>query len=143
MVEKYTSLKFEAILGRIKEETGIKSVRQLAEIIGKNHTTILAAKAKDNFPANWAFEIEKKYGLLTRWVMTGEGPKRLSEGVELNPLLKDVNEWLNEGKKHESAEFRQLFRSQMIRAFFDYEDWRRKRDQQESGEYTGSTRKVA
>ncbi len=134
---------FESVWKRIREETGIKSLQALADILKKTQPAISKAKTKGDFPPGWAYLVGKEFGLLTEWIMTGEGPKRLREGVEINPLLEDVNEWLNEGKKHESAEFRQLFRSQMIRAFFDYEDWKRKRDQQKSGEYTSATRKVA
>ena len=142
-MKKSISPIFDEIFDRIKTETDIKSLRQMAKIIGKDQSTISAAKAKDNFSASWAYEIEKKYGLLTRWIMTGVGPKRISEGAEINPLLVEVNEWLNEEKKHKDTEFKNLFRSQMIRAFFDYEEWRRKRDAQESAEAGDLSRKVA
>ena len=127
MVQKSTTPNFDSVFSRISGAIGIKSIRQLAEIIEKNHTTILAARVKDNFPANWAYEIEKKYGLLTGWIMTGEGPKRRSEEAPVNPLLVEVNEWLNEEGKQEDAEFKIFFRQQMIRAFFDYEKWIKKR----------------
>lgn len=126
-MNKSISPVFDSIFDRVKSETDVGSLRQLAKIINKDQSTISAAKAKDNFSASWAYEIEKKYGLLTRWIMTGEGPKRISEGTEINPLLIDVNEWLNEEEKHKNAEFRILFRQQMIRAFFDYEEWVKKR----------------
>lgn len=72
MVENSNSPNFDAVFLRIKGETDIKSVRQLSEIIGRKHPTVSAAKSKDNFSASWAYEIEKKYGLLTGWIMTGE-----------------------------------------------------------------------
>jgi len=77
------------------------------------------------------------------WLLTGETAKGINESVEINPLLVEVNEWLNEGEKHKSAEFRTLFQQQMIRAFFDYEDWKRKRDQEKGGEPGNSIQKVA
>ncbi len=127
MVEKYTSDDFEKIFERIKTETSIRSIRQLAEIIGKKHPTILSAKAKNNFSASWAYSVGKQYGLLTEWIMTGEGPRRLSEASGINPLLVEVNEWLNEEEKQKDADFRTLFQQQMIRAFFDYEKWVKKK----------------
>ena len=102
-------------------------MRQLAEIIGIKHQTISAAKKKGDFSVSWAYFIAEKYGLLTEWIMSGKEPKRLIEGDGMNPLLIDVNEWLNEEEKHKDAEFRILFRRQMIRAFFDYEAWVKKR----------------
>ncbi len=134
---------FDFVWNRISGETGLKSLRQLSVIIEKRQPTISAAKAKGEFPPGWAYLVGKKYGLLTEWIMTGEGPKRISEGVVINPLLIEVNEWLNEEKKHESLEFRNLFQSQMIRAFFDYEKWKRKRDEKESGESGRPSQKVA
>jgi len=131
---------FDKIWARIKKETPIKNLTELAEIAGITQSGLSKAKGRDNFSANWAYSVGKKYGLLTEWIMTGEGPKRRSEGMKINPLLVEVNEWLNEGEKHKSAEFRTLFQQQMIRAFFDYEEWRRKRDQQE-GSGSGNPRK--
>ncbi len=140
-MNKSISPVFDAIFDRIKSETSVGSLRQLAKIIKKDQSTISAAKAKDNFPANWAYEIEKNFGLLTRWVMTGEGPKRINEGAEINPLLVEVNEWLNEEEKHKSADFRVLFQQQMIRAFFDYEEWKiRKETGLDSGEHFPSSK---
>ena len=75
--------------------------------------------------------------------MTGEGPKRRNEGVKMNPLLIEVNEWLNEEKKEKNAEFKILFQHQMIRAFFDFEKWLRKRDEQENSESILLNKKVA
>lgn len=127
MIKKSIKNNFDEVWGRVSSETGVKSLRQLAVIIEKTQPTISAAKAKGEFPAGWAYQVGKKFGLLTEWIMTGEGPKKISEGIEINPLLIEVNEWLNEEKKHESIEFRRLFHSQMIRAFFDYEKWIKKR----------------
>ncbi len=117
---------FESVWTRIKEETGIKSLQSLADILKKTQPAISKAKAKGEFPPGWAYEVGKQCGLLTEWIMTGEGQKEPGN-VEINPLLTDVNEWLNEEEKHKDAEFRILFRRQMIRAFFDYEAWVKKR----------------
>ena len=118
---------FDLIWARIKKETGIKSFQALADILKITQPGISKAKKKGEFSASWAYVVGKKYGLLTEWIMTGEGPKRTNQGEEINPLLIDVNEWLNEEEKHKDAEFRILFRRQMIRAFFDYEAWVKKR----------------
>jgi hypothetical protein len=135
--------RFEEIWKRIKQETPLKNLTELAEITGITQSGLSKAKSRGDFSASWAYAVGKKYGLLTEWIMTGDEPKRLKKGIEINPLLVDVNEWLNEGRKHESAEFRILFEQQMIRAFFDYEEWKRKRDETEGGESKFPTSKVA
>ena len=96
MVENSNSPNFDAVFLRLKSEIGIKSERQLSEIIGRKHPTVSAAKSKDNFSASWAYEIEKKYGLLTGWIMTGKGPKRIEDAAKHRKLeiLNEVEEWL-------------------------------------------------
>jgi len=121
---------FESVWQRIREETGVKSLQALADILKKTQPAISKAKTKGDFPPGWAYLVGQEFGLLTEWIMTGEGPKRLSEGVRMNPLLEEVNDWLNEEEKHKDAEFRILFRQQMIRAFFDYEGWLIKRKEE-------------
>jgi hypothetical protein len=144
MVEISNSPNFDAIFFRIKEETGIKSVRQLAGIIGKTHPTISAAKAKDNFSASWAFEIEKKFGLLTRWIMTGEGPKRLKDVPQNRrfEMLNEFEEWLSEEVRR-NPERKIWFEIHLLDSFQKFAEWKLKRDEKESGGYSGSTRKVA
>ena len=118
---------FEEVWGRIKEETPLKNLTELAEITGITQSGLSKAKSRNEFSASWAYAVGKKYGLLTEWIMTGKGPKRAEE-ARMNPLLIDVNEWLNEEEKHESKEFRILFEQQMIRAFFDYEKWKQRKE---------------
>ncbi len=167
MNKKSITDNFDAIWQRISFETGIKSLRQLAVIIDKKQPTISAAKAKGDFPPGWAYLVGIKYGLLTEWIMTGEGPKRLSEGGEMNPLLtgeertrsmvqledepkggrkfdiiNEVEEWLGEEvRRNPKKEI--WFEVEMQESFSSFKEWKRKRDQQKSGEYTDTTRKVA
>ncbi|MGE4402900.1 MAG: helix-turn-helix domain-containing protein [Desulfobulbus sp.] len=134
---------FSEIWERVKEHTELKTFIQLADMVGTTHQYVSRKKSKNEFPANWAFLIANKYGISTDWIMTGNGKIRLNEENEINPLLIDVNEWLNEEKKEKDPEFRILFRNQMVRAFFDYEKWLLKRGKTESGEYRFPSSKVA
>ena len=132
---------FLEIWGRVKEKTNLSTFTQLAELVETTHQYVSRKKAKDEFPVNWAFVIAQKFDLSTDWIMTGKDPKQISEGTGINPLLVDVNEWLNEEKKHKNAEFRILFQEQMIRAFFDYEKWKlRKEGGLDSGEHSLSSK---
>lgn len=134
---------FEEVWGRIKEETPLKNLTELAEITGITQSGLSKAKSRNEFSASWAYAVGRKYGLSTEWIMSGEGPKRMGEEVKVNPLLVDVNEWLNDEQKHKSKEFGILFEQQMIRAFFDYEKWKRKRDEAEISRPEFPSSKVA
>ena len=132
---------FKEAFERIEAATGIKTMTELAKIVGSSQQYISKKSREGPFPVAWAHEVAKKYGLSTDWIMLGGGPKRINETTEINPLLVDVNEWLNEEKKHKNAEFRILFQEQMIRAFFDYEKWKlRKESGLDSGEHFPSSK---
>lgn len=135
--------KFLEVWGRVKDKTGISTLTHLAELVETTHQYVSRKKAKDEFPVSWAFIIAQRFNLSTDWIMTGEYPKRINEGAEINPLLVEVNEWLNEGEKHKSADFRILFQQQMIRAFFDYEEWKLRKEESETKKDYSSSRKVA
>ena len=64
---------------RITEATEIRSQYDLAEKLGMTQAVVSKWKRRDIFPAEWAYKIAKQYGLLTEWIITGEGPKRLRE----------------------------------------------------------------
>lgn len=135
---------FDTILERIKEEARIKSMRQLAEIIGIKHQTISAAKKKGDFSVSWAYEIEKKYGLLTGWIMTGEGPKRIDDAAKHRKLeiLNELEEWLGEEmKKNPGRET--WFELQMMDNFESFKKWKRKRDEAKDSGQDFPSSKVA
>lgn len=123
-MNKSINQNFEEIFERIKGETNIKSLRQLAKIIGKDQSTISSAKAKDNFPANWAFEIEKKYGILTGWIMTGEGPKTLNEQKGDLGFYEELEEWAQETGRTENT---QWLKNQIESFFPMFVEWKKRR----------------
>jgi len=96
----------------------------LAKIIGKDQSTISSAKAKDNFPANWAFEIEKKYGILTGWIMTGEGPKTLNEQKGDLGFYEELEEWAQETGRTENT---QWLKNQIESFFPMFVEWKKRR----------------
>ena len=90
---------FDSVWLRITEETNIKTFVQLAEIIGKTHQNISAAKKRGTFPPEWAFRVWEVSGVLTEWLMTGIGPKRLPDSEapsvqkNLQRLFSDLSEY--------------------------------------------------
>lgn len=115
---------FEEVFERIKEETDVKSLRQLAKIIKKDQSTISFAKAKNNFPANWAYEIEKKYGLLTGWILTVEGPKTLNEKKGNSDFYAELEEWAKEMSM--SEDIRWLYK-QIEEHFPGFVEWKKRK----------------
>ncbi|MCL2790870.1 MAG: helix-turn-helix domain containing protein [Desulfobulbus sp.] len=140
MVNKSTKNNFSEAFDRIKAETGFKSIRQLAEILDKDHTTLLAAKKKKEFPAGWAYMIEKKYGLLTGWIMTGEGPKRLEEIKEGFGFYEELEQWARETGQSENT---QWMRNQIESFFPMFKEWKKRRDEGEEIEPDATFSRVA
>jgi len=139
-MNKSISPLFDTIFGRIKNETDVGSLRQLAKIIKKDQSTISAAKAKDNFPASWAYEIEKKYGLLTNWTMTGEGPKKLEEIIEGFGFYEELEQWARETGRSENT---QWLRNQIESFFPMFTEWKKRREKREEDESDLPTSKIA
>ncbi len=134
----------EAIIEKIKKKHSLRDNKDVAQLIGISAQNFSLKKKRGTLINDMlAWAIEKNQDLNYLFKITSEEPERLSEGSEMNPLLPDVNEWLNEEEKHKDAEFRILFRQQMIRAFFDYEDWVKKRKMSLGSGESGSARKVA
>lgn len=111
---------------RLLTTKGLTQGKEAAKILGISPADLSNRKKRGTLlPLLIEWAVKEKVNL--HWFLTGEQPEKSSEGMTLNPLLNDVNEWLNEEEKHKDAEFRILFRRQMIRAFFDYEAWVKKR----------------
>lgn len=144
MVEKSTNNGFEKIFERIKAETEIKSIRQLAETIGKKHPTVLSAKTKNNFPASWAYEVGRKFGLLTEWIMTGEGPKRLEERITHRELtiLDEFEEWSQE-EILKNPERKVWLEIQLLDSFEKFRKWKIKRDEKKNRDLGQDIKNVA
>ena len=76
--EKTISENFYSISERIKTELGMRKDKDLIEALEIPQSTF--SRNKENpFPAEWAYKIGRKYNLLTEWIMTGEGPKRIPQ----------------------------------------------------------------
>lgn len=135
---------FEEIWGRIKLETKLKSLQGLANIVKISQPAVSEMKAKGKFPPGWAYLVAKEFGLLTEWVMTGEGPKRINEKIKLKKIniLEEVEEWLcEEIEKNPRRE--SWFELQMIDCFESFKKWKEEKEESEAREASTSTRKVA
>jgi predicted transcriptional regulator len=133
---------FNEIWARIKAETNLKSLQSLANIVKISQPAVSEMKGKGKFPPGWAYLVGKEFGLLTEWIMTGEGPKRLSDRQEINPILVEVNEWLKE-EVRKNPKKGIWFEVEFGEKFQEFSEWKRKRDQGESGGDIFPSSKVA
>ena len=118
----------ESIIEKIKKEYSLRDNKEVAQLIGISAQNFSLKKKRGTLINDMlAWAIEKNQDLNYLFKIISDKPQRQSEVDGMNQLLTDVNEWLNEEEKHKDAEFRILFRQQMIRAFFDYEKWIKER----------------
>lgn len=96
---KYSSggFPFEEVWERITTATDMKTFTDLGDLLGKRQQTISASKQKNLFPYGWAYPVAEKYGLLTEWILTGRGPKRVEERLESSKyqILWELEQWLD------------------------------------------------
>ena len=116
---------FEEIWQRIRGETGLKSLKALAEVVQISQPAVSEMKSKNRFPAGWAFEVEKKFGLLTKWIMTGEGPKRIHE-KDRSAFLVELEEWAKEVSESKNLKW---LENQIENQFPDFKRWREEKTQ--------------
>lgn len=103
-------MKFSDVFQRIQETTTIKNMVQLAEIVGCTQQNVSVKKKEGVFPADWAFKVGQSYKLSTDWIMTGEGPKRLGEGLMVDDKEAQpkgiIEEWIQEVREKEGNDGR-------------------------------------
>lgn len=130
---------FSEVWTRIKSTTELSNYNELASIIGVSQPTISRLKKIDSFPVEWAFLVASKYGLLTEWVLKGEGPKRLSEHKnetlllskkddKLNDKFKTLEKWVSRlsGGNLEHSDW---FWMQLDAAFPMFKEWRLEKEE--------------
>ena len=116
---------FEETLARIKAEVGIKTLSELAKIVGSSQQYVSKKSKESEFPVQWAYLVGKNYGLLTEWIMTGEGPKRISE-KNRSAFLNDLEVWAKEVSESENLKW---LENQIENQFPDFKRWREEKTQ--------------
>lgn len=117
---------FEVIWLRIKQETPLRNLTELAEISGITQSGLSKAKGRGYFSASWAYSVGKKYGLLTEWIMTGEGPTRLKDLKGDFVFYEELEEWARETGRSKDI---QWLRNQIETFFPMFKEWKRKKGQ--------------
>ncbi|MGX9727866.1 MAG: helix-turn-helix domain-containing protein [Candidatus Electronema sp. VV] len=120
-------MNFEEILNRVKRETGIKNISELANFLGTTQPYVSKKKGQDDFSVKWAYQIAIEYGLSTEWIMTGKGPKKLGATISLsNEYLLMLEEWLNELKLNDPRK-EYWFQCTIEEAFPGFKEWVRRK----------------
>lgn len=131
---------FEEIWARIRKETGLRSLKNLADIVEISQPAVSEMKAKDKFPAGWAYLVGKKYGLLTEWIMTGEGPKTLEEFINEISFYVELEQWAKETGGSQNTAW---LKSQIESFFPMFKEWKKRRDEREENKSGFPSSKVA
>ena len=118
---------FDEIFTRIKNETKIRNISELAEFLGTSQPYVSRRKSLDDFSVKWAYQIAIEYGLSTEWIMTGKGPKKLSATISLsNEYLLLLEEWLNELKLNDLRK-EYWFQCTIEEVFPGFKEWMRRK----------------
>ena len=116
---------FEETLARIKAEVGIKTLSELAKIVGSSQQYVSKKSKESEFPVQWAYLVGKNYGLLTEWIMTGEGQKRIQE-KDRSAFLVELEVWAKEVSESENLKW---LENQIENQFPDFKRWREEKTQ--------------
>ncbi len=65
----------EAIIGRLKEVTGVTSDGQLASYLGLSRQNIGAARKRNDVPSGWIYKVAELTGCSMDWLRFGQGSK--------------------------------------------------------------------
>lgn len=117
-------------------------MKDIAEFVGISHQYVSKKKKEDHFPVEWAFKIARKYRLLTEWIMTGEGPKRLEDGNYTFPILHELDQWLIELVVNE-PDRRTWFSYAVQDAFPMFKQWKKRKEDQCRDDNSAEGAKVA
>ncbi len=83
---------FDDIERRLKNELKVNNSKQLVDFIGIPYATYRSRKMRGNFSAEWAVLLSLNYNYHVRWILLGEGPKKINAAGEEQKLKKKHND---------------------------------------------------
>jgi len=140
--EKVVSDNFLTICDRVKNELGIKKDKQLLEFIKTTQPTFSRRKIENNFSIEWAYLISIKTELAMKWILTGRGPKKISENYG-DVFFQEIQEWAKEISGSDNIDW---LKRQIETTFPVFKKWREEKEEKEESdakEAYSSSRKVA
>lgn len=131
---------------RISSETDLKNFTQLAKFLGSTQPNVSRKKKEDKFPAEWILKICINYRLMPEWLISGTGPKRITDiekKAELEfPILEELNDWLKEVTFNDPAR-KDWFRVQVEDFFPKFKNWLKRKEKKDSESKNFPDSKVA
>ena len=123
---------------------------ELAKICGISQGSLSGLENGKSYPsAETIINLIRYTDINVEWLLTGEERTKSKVQLEYGPkdgrkfdILNEVEEWLSE-EVLRNPERKIWFELHLLDSFQKFAEWKRKRDEQESGEAGGSTRKVA
>lgn len=119
---------FDEAWERIKQETPLRILTELSEITGITQGGLSNARRRGDFSANWAYLVGQKYGLLTEWIMTGKGPKKIDQCDEKFLFFEELMQWAKITGGSENINW--LF-NQIENFYPMFKEWRKRREEGE------------
>jgi Bacteriophage CI repressor helix-turn-helix domain len=135
---------FFNIWKRIQDETDLKKIGEFARFVGTTPQYVSRKKSKNEFSVEWAYKIAEEYGLRTKWVMTGKGPKGSSDQEDKfhNDFLHEIDNWLTEQVGNEPFR-KEWFVGNFLDAFPKFAQWRKSLESQKNEDNTDRDSKAA
>ncbi|WPD21595.1 MAG: helix-turn-helix domain-containing protein [Candidatus Electrothrix scaldis] len=117
---------FEDIWERIKKETDIQQLKDLADVVGTAQQSVSRKRKEDKFPIEWAYIVGKQYNLSTDWIIEGKGPKKRDGQIKRievdNNYLSLVVTWFKDITLQDPRK-KTWFEIQFEKAFPEFKDW--------------------
>lgn len=135
--ENYRSVNifpFDEVWERILSSTEITNQTELAVIVGVKQSSVSNRRSKNVWPEEWAYRVASRYGLLTEWILTGEGPRSLrtlKEDSYSVPILQEIDEWLS-GLIVNQPERRHWFSVEFEDRFPMFREWKKRKEEEQS-----------
>lgn len=109
-----------------------RKLRDVAEIVEVSAAYVSKKKKENDFPAEWAYKIGKKYNLSTDWILDGVERRRVG-------LLDEIDQWIKETGGKNTDWFENMFKA----AFPMFDKWKRGKEESEDDILGDQSSKIA
>lgn len=133
---------------RIKDSTGIRTQKELAEALDITPQAVTEMKRKGRFPDNWGYKLSEIYKIDARWIIDGQGASENNQRANSSKksrkidFLNTVEEWLCE-EVGRNPKLENWFEIEFEKKFQEFKTWKEEKEESEARENSTSTRKVA
>lgn len=118
---------FDEVWDRVKKETDIKKLRQLAEVVESTQQNISNRKKAKSFPVTWAYQISKKSNLNIEWILEGTGPIRPDQPNREIEIINQIEKWVTETEKKEPGAL-SWFKFDFRKKYPEFDKWEKREE---------------